>query len=40
MQTVNYILNHEFLNVYRGENSNLQDSTDMERKNITVNFGR
>lgn len=34
------MLNHEFRNVYRGENSNLQDSTDMERINSTINLGR
>lgn len=32
------MLNHEFLMFI--ENSNLQDSTDMERKNSTVNLGR
>lgn len=39
-QAVNYMLNHEFLNIHRGENSNLQDSTDMGRINNTVNLGR
>lgn len=34
------MLNHEFQNVYRGENSNLQDSTDMARINGTINLGR
>lgn len=34
------MLNHEFLNVYRGANSNLQDSTDIERKDSSVNLGR